>query len=163
MRNVVELARSHRLRGAEAPARTGEAYSLRVPIDVGEVDLETPTGSHEKLTARDGLCVVPNLARAGFYYASYTGKSKGSALFSANLTSERESDLRAHELPKALGGPVAVRSERELLDAVNEWSWLLAALALALIAIDVWWVTRRPRVLSLASPVRPDRRPEAAR
>jgi hypothetical protein len=166
MRNVVELARSHRLRGAEAPARTGEAYSLRVPVDVSEVDLETPSGSHEKLTARDGLCVVPNLARAGFYYASYTsnaGKTKGSALFSANLTSERESDLRARELPKALGGPVAARSERELADAVIDWSWLLAALSLALIAFDVWWVTRRPRLLALGSPLRPDRRPEAAR
>ena len=163
MRNVVELARSHRLRGAEAPARTGEAYSLRVPVEVSEVDLETPSGSHEKLTARDGLCVVPNLPKAGFYYARYTGKSKGSALFSANLTSERESDLRAHELPKAFGGPVAARSERELADAVIDWSWLLAALSLVLIACDVWWVTRRPRAPAFGLPVRPDRRPEAAR
>jgi len=163
MRNVVELARSHRLRGAEAPARTGEAYSLRVPVDVSEVDLETPSGNHEKLTARDGLCVVPNLARAGFYYAVYTGKTKGSALFSANLTSDRESDLRAHELPTASGGPVVARSERELRDAVIDWSWLLAALSLGLIAVDAWWVTRRPRVIALGAPVRPDRRPEAAR
>jgi hypothetical protein len=163
MRNVVELARSHRLRGAEAPAKTGEAYSLRVPVDVSEVDLETPSGSHEKLTARDGLCVVPNLARAGFYYARYAGKTKGSALFSANLTSERESDLREHELPKALGGPVAARSERELADGVIDWSWLLAALSLALIAFDVWWVTRRPRAITLGIPVRPDRRTEALR
>ncbi|HEY3665446.1 MAG TPA: VWA domain-containing protein, partial [Polyangiaceae bacterium] len=109
MRNVVELARGHRLRGAEAPARTGEAYSLRVPVDVNEVELEAPDQSRQKLSARDGLCVVPNLPRAGFYYARYAGKQKGSALFSANLTSERESDLRAHELPKALGGPVAMR------------------------------------------------------
>jgi len=162
MRNVVELARSHRLRGAEAPARTGEAYSLRVPVDVNEVDLETPSGNHEKLTAQGGLCVVPNLARAGFYYATYTGKTKGSALFSANLTSERESDLRAHELPKASGGPLAARSERELLDAVIDWSWLLAALSLGLIAVDAWWITRRPRVIALGIPVRPNRRPEAA-
>jgi Aerotolerance regulator N-terminal/von Willebrand factor type A domain len=163
MRNVVELSRSHRLHGAEAPAHTGEAYSLRVPVDVSEVELESPTGSREKLTARDGLCVVPSLPRAGFYFASYAGKVKGSALFSANLTSERESDLRAHELPKALGGPVASRSERELADAVVDWSWLLASLALAFIALDVWWVTRRPRQVVLGLPVRPDRRSEAAR
>ena len=163
MRNVVELARGHRLRGAEAPARAGEAYSLRVPVDVNEVELEAPDQSRQKLSARDGLCVVPNLPRAGFYYARYAGKQKGSALFSANLTSERESDLRAHELPKALGGPVAVRSERELADAVIDWSWLLAALSLALIAGDVWWVTRRPRPLALGVPLRPERRPEAAR
>jgi hypothetical protein len=163
MRNVVELARSHRLRGAEAPARTGEPYSLRVPIDVSEVELETPSSARQKFAARDGLCVIPSLSQAGFYFATYQGKTKGSALFSANLTSERESDLRARELPGARGRPVAVRSSRELADAVNDWSWLLAALALALVALDAWWVTRRPRPALLGLPVRPDRRPEAAR
>jgi len=161
MRNIVELARSHRLRGAEAPARTGEPYSLRVPLEVSEVDLETPTGEHQKLSARDGVCVIPSLAKAGFYFASYLGKTKGGALFSANLTSERESDLRPRELPRAQGRPIAVRSSRELADAVNDWSWLLAALALALLALDVWWVTRRPRATGLGLPLRPERRPEA--
>ena len=163
MRNVVELARSHRLRGAEAPARVGEAYSLRVPVDVAEVELEGPTGNRQKLSARDGLCVVPNLARAGFYFATFAGKNKGSALFSANLTSERESDLRARDLPAAAGRPVAVRSAAQLADAVVDWSWLLAALALGLIALDAWWVTRRPRAPSLGLPRRPDRGVEAAR
>src|SRR5450432_811609 len=163
MRNIVELARSHRLRGAEAPARTGEPYSLRVPIEVSEVELETPSLTREKLAARDGLCVIPNLSKAGFYFATYSGKTKGSALFSANLTSERESDLRPRELPRAQGKPVVVRGSRELADAVNDWSWLLAALALGLLALDVWWVTRRPRSAALGLPLRPDRRPEAAR
>ena len=163
MRNVVELARSHRLRGAEAPARTGEPYSLRVPVEVSEVELETPTGARQKLPARDGLCVVPSLTRAGFYFATYTGKTRGSALFSANLTSQRESDLRPRELPQARGRPIAVRSSRELADAVNDWSWLLAALALGLLALDVWWVTRRPKSAILGLPLRPDRRAEAAR
>ncbi|MEO7032705.1 MAG: VWA domain-containing protein [Polyangiaceae bacterium] len=160
MRNVVELARSHRLRGSEAPAHVGEPYSLRVPIDITEVDLEAPGGARQKLAARDGLCVIPSLPRAGFYYASYKGKTRGSALFSANLTSERESDLRPPELPgaSAAGGTVASRSEQELSDAVVDWSWVLAALALGLIALDVWWVTRRPRALSLGLPVPPERR-----
>ncbi|HEY0468071.1 MAG TPA: VWA domain-containing protein, partial [Polyangiaceae bacterium] len=127
MRNVVELARSHRARGAEAPGRTGDAYSLRVPIDVSEVDLESPGGSRQKLTARDGLCVVPNLARAGFYFASYAGKNPGSALFAANLTSERESDLRPRELPTRPGQPLSARTAAELASAVTDWSWLLAA------------------------------------
>jgi hypothetical protein len=163
MRNVVELARSHRLRGAEAPARTGEPYSLRVPIDVTEVDLESPNGSRRRLSAQGGLCVVPNLPQAGFYFASFAGKAKGSALFSANLNSERESDVRVQPLPDALSGPVETRSERQLADAVVDWSWLLAALALGLIALDVWWVTRPPRALAAGLPVRPDRRPEASR
>ena len=157
MRNVVELARSHRLRGAEASARVGEAYSLRVPVDVSEVELEGPSGNRQTLTARDGLCVVPSLPHSGFYFATFAGKNKGSALFSANLTSERESDLRARDLPSAQGKPVAVRSAAQLADAVVDWSWLLAALALALIALDAWWVTRRPRAPSLGLPQRPER------
>jgi hypothetical protein len=163
MRNVVELARSHRLRGAEAPARTGEAYSLRVPVEVTEVELETPNGTRQKLSARDGLCVIPSLAQAGFYFAVFQGKTKGSALFSANLTSERESDLRPRALPLSQGKPVTVRGSRELADAVSDWSWLLAALALGLVALDVWWVTRRARVAVLGLPLRPERRPEVAR
>ena len=160
MRNVVELARSHRARGAEAPARAGEPYSLRVPLDVSEVDLESPGGSRQKLSARDGLCVVPNLVKAGFYFASFTGKSPGSALFAANLTSERESDLRPRELPAAPGRPLPARSAAELESAVTDWSWLLAALALLLIALDVWWVTRRPRMPSVSLPRRPERTAE---
>jgi len=163
MRNVVELARSHRMRGAEAPARVGEAYSLRVPTDVNEVDLESPGGSRQKLSARDGLCVVPNLAKAGFYFASYVGKTPGSALFAANLTSERESDLRPHELPTRQGQAISARSAPELASAVSDWSWLLAALSLLLIALDVWWVTRKPRSPALGAPHRPDRAVEAVR
>jgi von Willebrand factor type A domain/Aerotolerance regulator N-terminal len=162
MRNIVELARSHRLRGAEAPARTGEPYSLRVPVEVSEVLLETPSGAKQKLAARDGLCVIPSLAQGGFYFATFKGKTQGSALFSANLTSERESDLRPRELTRAQGRPVAERGARELADAVNDWSWVLAALALLLLALDVWWVTRRPRQTLLGAPLRPDRRPEPA-
>jgi hypothetical protein len=150
MRNVVELARSHRVRSATTPGRVGEAYSLRVPTDVGEVELESPGGARQKLSARDGLCVVPNLNRAGFYFASYAGKSPGSALFAANLTSERESDLRPRELPSRQGQRLPARTAAELSSAVTDWSWLLAALALLLIAVDVWWVTRKPRVPSLA-------------
>jgi len=157
MRNVVELARSHRARGAEAPGRVGDAYSLRVPVDVNEVDLESPGGGRQKLTARDGLCVVPNLLRAGFYFASYAGKSPGSALFAANLTSERESDLRPRELPTRQDQPLPARTAADLASAVTDWSWLLAALALLLIALDVWWVTRKPRMPVAGLPRRPDR------
>jgi len=163
MRNVVELARSHRARGAEAPGRTGDAYSLRVPVDVSEVELESPSGDRQKLPARDGLCVVPNLARAGFYFASYTGKSPGSALFAANLTSDRESDLRPRALPARQGQPLPARSAADLASAVTDWSWLLAALSLLLIAFDVWWVTRKPRLPALGLPRRPERAVEALR
>ena len=165
MRNVVELARSHRARGAEAPGRVGEAYSLRVPLDVSEVELEAPgrESVRQKLSARDGLCVVPNLPRAGFYFASYGGKSPGSALFAANLTSERESDLRPHDLPSRQGRPLPARTATELASAVTDWSWLLAAVALLLIALDAWWVTRKPRLAALGLPRPPERASEALR
>jgi hypothetical protein len=163
LRNVVELARSHRVRGAEAPARAGEAYSLRVPLDVNEVELESPSGARQTYAARDGLCVVPSLPRAGFYFATFAGKAKGSALFSANLSSERESDLRPQELPLGPGRKVAARNANELTAAVVDWSWLLAALALVLIALDVWWVTKKPRPSSLGVPSRPVRTSEATR
>ena len=163
MRNVVELSRSHRLRSTAAPARVGEAYSLRVPVDVREVDLENPSGIRQQLTARDGLCVVPNLPRAGFYFANYGGKSPGSSLFAANLTSERESDLRLHELPTRQGRPLSARSALDLTSAVTDWSWLLAALSLLLIALDIWWVTRKPRRSGVGLPRRPDRALEQVR
>lgn len=163
LRNVVELARSHRVRGAEAPARAGEAYSLRVPLDVNEVELEGPSGARQTYAARDGLCVVPSLPRAGFYFATFAGKAKGSALFSANLSSERESDLRPQELPLGPGRKVAARNANELTAAVVDWSWLLAALALGLIALDVWWVTKKPRPSNLGLPSRPVRTSEATR
>ena len=163
MRNVVELARSHRVRGAEAPGRVGDAYSLRVPVDVSEVELESPGGNRQKLPARDGLCVVPSLVRAGFYFASYAGKRPGSALFAANLSSERESDMRPHELLTRKGTALPARTAAELSTAVTDWSWLLAALALSLIALDVWWVTRKPRLPALALPRPPDRPSEALR
>src|SRR6185436_17409213 len=99
VRNVIELARSHRTRGAEAPARTGEPYTLRVPLDVSEVSLEDPSGAKRQFSVRGGLCVIPNLARAGFYFVSYKVEKKiGGALLVANLTSERESDLNARSL-----------------------------------------------------------------
>jgi hypothetical protein len=163
MRNVVEVSRSHRLRNAEAPARVGEAYSLRVPVDVNEVELESPSGSRQKLTARDGLCVIPSVPHAGFYFASFAGKTMGSALFAANLTSDRESDLRPRELAVASGRPIALRSAAELSSSVIDWSWLFSALALGLIVLDVWWVTRRPRRPALNLPRRPNREVEAAR
>ena len=101
--------------------------------------------------------------KAGFYFASYAGKTPGSALFAANLTSERESDLRPHELATRQGKPLSARSASELASAVTDWSWLLSALSLLLIALDVWWVTRKPRASALGTPRRPDRTLEAVR
>jgi plastocyanin domain-containing protein len=65
-------------------------------------------------------------------------------------------------LPASQGRTVSARSARELTASVVDWSWLLSAIALALIALDVWWVTKKPRPSTLGIPRRPEREPEAA-
>jgi hypothetical protein len=158
VRNLVEMARSHRARGVTAPARTGEALRVRVGSDVSEVSVEGPEGRIEKQPARAGLAIVPNVARAGFYHVSWQGREPGSVLVTANLASAAESDTRAKPLA-ANRATVSVTAAAEL-DSLQHWDFAAVALALLLVALDVWWLTRRPRPLSsLASstPRLPDR------
>jgi hypothetical protein len=154
VRNIVELARSHQRATASGPYRTGEALRARVPDDVTTVDLERPSGERDALPARSGSLLVPDVHDAGFYFLSWQGTRPGSSLFAANLTSAAESDLRDKPLPPALAGSQAATGGG-LREAVTGWSWLLGAIALLLIGIDVFWVTRRPRRKPPASPGRP--------
>lgn len=158
IRNVVEIARSHRARGVTGPARTGEPMTVRVPPDTGSVEVEDPAGKKLSVPAKAGLTVVPEVGRAGFYFVSWKGERPGSVLVAANLTSEAESDISPRALPKG-GAPVRVADAAAVADSHTDWSWVLAALALAFIAFDAWWLTRRPRVASVAVtlPKLPDR------
>ncbi len=153
VRNLTELSRTHRAGMASGPARTGEPLRVRVPPQVPEVELEKPDGSRMKLPARAGLVVAPDVQRAGFYFLTFPG---GSSLIPANLTSALESDLEPRELVTSRNAKV---SSAKAPDAVSDWSWLLAAVALALIAADVWWLTRTPRKLAAPTiaPLRPER------
>jgi len=160
VRNIVELARSHRARGITGPARTGEPLSLRVPPEVTKVEVEDPSSKKREVLARGGLAVIPEVSRAGFYFASWQGNRPGSLLVPANLTSESESNVSPRELATP-GSPVRVAKAAEVADAHNDWSWLLAALALILIAADAWWLTRRPRIA--APNTAPPRLPERPR
>lgn len=154
VRNVVELARSHQRATASGPFRTGEPLFARVPESVTEVSVERPSGQIEKHAARSGSLVVPNAAEAGFYYLSWQGPRPGSALLAANLTSAAESDLRERPLPDVLSEPGASTSAGSV-ELATGWSWLLGALSLLLIGLDVWWTTRRPRRGLTADPPRP--------
>ncbi len=156
VRNVVELARAHRARGITGPARTGEPMSVRVPPDVTEVEVEDPAKKTLKLPARGGLCVVPEVQKSGFYFVSWKGIRPGSVLIAANLTSEAESDIRPKELKEGKTA-VHVAEAKDLADAHTDWGWLLAALALAFIGFDAWWLTRRPQARTLRTPRLPDR------
>lgn len=145
VRNLLELAESHRAGAAGGPARTGEPLAIRVPLDVTEVELERPDESRVQVPAHDGLAAAPAPERAGFYYAAWKGQRPGSTLVPVNLTSAAESDLRPHELALPRATQASVRRAGELSDAVSDWSWLLAGLALLLATADVFWVTRGPR------------------
>ena len=145
MRNQLELARAHRAGAASGPARTGEPLAVRVPLDVTEVEMERPDGTRLTVPAHGGLAAAPGPERAGFYYVSWKGQRAGSTLVPVNLTSAAESDLRPRELALPPGRQASVRSATALADAVSDWSWLLAAMGLALGVADVFWVTRGTR------------------
>jgi hypothetical protein len=159
IRNLLEQSRSHRAGAATGPARTGEPLAARVPLDVTEIELERPDKSRSQVPAHAGLAAAPGPASAGFYYLTWKGTRPGSTLVPVNLTSALESDLRERELVTPRDRPAPVRKAGELSDAVSEWSWLLAALALLFAAADVFWVTRGPRRPSvpLGPPPRPIR------
>ena len=143
VRNLVELARTHRARGITGPARTGSPLRVLVPPDVSEVAVEDPTGNSSRLAARDGLSIVPDVRRAGFYHLSWQGGHPGSVLVPANLASKAESDIRPRQLDRTSAS--ADVSTARALSSLTNYGWIGALLALLLVAADVWWLTRRPR------------------
>jgi von Willebrand factor type A domain/Aerotolerance regulator N-terminal len=158
VRNVLELARAHRARGVTGPAETGEPLTVRVPPDVSDVKLVDPTGAKQQLSAHAGLVIVPEVARAGFYFLSWQGRHPGSVLVAANLTNAAESRLG--------GASVASHAARaaaraQVVAGHTEWRWLMALVALLLIVLDAWWLTRRPRARGPSTPA--PRRPERGR
>jgi hypothetical protein len=157
VRNVLELARTHRAGAAAGPARTGEPLAIRVPLDVTELELQEPDETRLVVPAHGGLAVTPGPVRAGFYYASWKGQRPGSTLVPVNLTSAAESDLTPRELALPPGSKTTARRANELSDAVSDWSWVLAGLALLLATADVFWLTRkgRSRASAASTPVRP--------
>jgi hypothetical protein len=79
------------------------------------------------------------------------------ALVAANLTSAQESDVRAR--PISIEGSSAsapTTPAARAVDAHNDWTTWLALAAAIVIALDVWWMTRQPRVAraKLAPPKR---------
>ena len=159
VRNVVEIARSHRAQGATGTVRPGDPLRVPVPIDATNVRVATPgVKDSVPVSARDGLAVVADTGRAGHYLVSWEGAHAGSVLVPVSLTSERESDLRKRPLSTSAAS-ATVSDVAKLADAHTDWSYLAALVALALLVADAWWFTRRPapapRVVT--APPRPDR------
>ncbi len=150
MRNLLEQARIHRAFGVTGPARAGEPLRVRLPASAKDVVVIGPTGDKLDVSIRTGLAVVPETSKVGLYKFSWQGPEAGSLVVPANLTSAPESNVTTTMTkgdPAANGG-VEVRAAGAEPDAHNEWTWVLALLALGFVLADVWYVTRKPRMTS---------------
>jgi hypothetical protein len=148
VRNVVELARSHRVGGPSAPAHTGEPMTVRVPLDVEAVELEQAGGRRETIRARDGMAVLPAATRVGFSYVSWKGSRPGSTLIPTSLVSEAESRIAA----RPLGLSTEKARSSVTPDSATSLDWWFGAAALLLVAADVYWITRRGKQRGLPTP-----------
>ena len=159
MRNLLEQARIHRAFGVTGPSRAGEPLRVRLPASAKEIEVLAPSGDKLDVSMRSGLAVVPETSHVGLYKFAWTGPEAGSMVVPVNLTSAAESNITtvfstAGSTDKAA---VEVRAASAEPDAHNEWTWVLALLALGFVLADVWYVTRRPRQTSLepAAPRKP--------
>jgi hypothetical protein len=146
VRNVVEVARANRAKSVLGPARTGQALRVRVPPAASEVTVVDPRGRELTVPARSGLAVLPDVSVAGFYHLSWRGERPGSVLALANLTEERESNLRATALPST-ATPQGNERAHAPLAGVRSFSWLFACAALLVLVLDIVWLTRKRRVV----------------
>lgn len=154
VRNLMELARLHRSSGVSGPARAGSPLRVSVPGAVERLEVEGPRQDKQSVPARGGLAIVPEVARVGLYRLSWGEPRPGSLLVPVNLVSAAESDLRKQ--PREVADPtVKVSAAGTVVESHREWNWVLALLALALIALDVWYLTRRPKRIRLAAADKP--------
>lgn len=165
MRNLLEQARIHRAFGVTGPSRAGEPLRVRLPASAKEVEVLAPNGDKLDVSMRSGLAVVPETTRVGLYKFTWNGPEAGAMVVPVNLTSVLESNVTtviSQAGPKVENG-VEIRAAGAEPDAHNEWTWVLALLALGFVVVDVWYVTRRPRQTSLEpavprKPPAPERR-----
>lgn len=157
VRNLTELARSHRSLGAGGSARAGEPIRAGVPRTAKDVeafgplplDPSAPPPPKLDVSTHAGLAIVPNATRVGLYRVDWKGPQPGSTLVPVNLTSSAESDVRPRPIEAGPAG-VTVTPASDEASALTEWGWVAALLALALLLFDLYWVTRPPRRRALS-------------
>lgn len=154
VRDVLEEARSHRANSVVGAARTGSPLVIPVPATSRIAEVTTPRGRPEPVAPKGGLVVIPSVTRAGLYRVTLDAPAKRTLVVPVSLASEAESDLSRTIAPRSAGG-VTVRAAGEAPKTFGDHAWLLALLALALVAADVAWLTRRPRASTLARPRSP--------
>jgi len=141
VRDIVEVARSHRAQGASAPARTGEPLRFAAPPGVTRVHVETSDVSAVDVDVKDGFAVLPPATSAGIVHVRWVEPHVGSAVVPVNLTSDRESDIRPRAVKVDAGGDATTTTARAV-DAHHEWAAWLALFAAAVLAFEVAWLTR---------------------
>jgi hypothetical protein len=140
-RNLLEQARAARAGKSGAPLATGEPLRLPLPAEVRAAKLTSPDGSSLELMPRGGLAVVPARGRAGLYLLEWSEPRAGVRPVAVSLASTTESNLAeldsigesATEVGPAAGAAFELPRDRG-------WLWALAALAL--VVVDVAYLTR---------------------
>lgn len=154
MRNIAEQAREKRWLGISGSIHPGEPMKLSVPPGTESVRVEGPGGFVAETTPREGFAVIAGANRAGLYHASFQGKRQGSTVVASNLASFDESDLR--ERPLRTSGSAAASITRDAVpEEHTDTTWAFALLALAFLAADVAWLTRKPKLPSRIEPPKP--------
>ena len=147
-----EVADELRSRFIIEPLEPGFGYTLgnslrrtllsSIPgASVTSIKIDGPGVPERDLAAKGGFAILPSVDRAGVYHARWTTPRYGSAVIVANLTAEHESDVRPR--PVAIDANAGVTSSTKIADAHHEWGLWLALAALAFIAFDIFWLTRK--------------------
>ncbi len=144
VRNVLERARNHRSRSAAVSTRAGRPLRVPLPAGVEQVIISGPGDFEARRPVQAGLAILTNISTTGLYRLQWHQPSFGEVWLPVNLTSRNESDL-SKALQDSAGPAIDVTPQRQPVVSQRRHSWLLALLALALLLLDIWWLTRKPK------------------
>ena len=145
VRNVTELARTNRARLFAGSARTGETFRLAAPPEGGSFSLRGPSG---ELPARaaGGMLLAAAPPLPGFYDVVADGHAVRTV--AVDIGEPRESNLRT--LPGASAPGAGANGGPPRPEALSALAPYLAALALAAVLAESWWLSRRGSLAAVA-------------
>ncbi len=144
VRNLLELARQSRVEAHPLGFTVGDPVRLRIPSEVASATWSLPDGTEREIPARRGAVLLPDLRQSGHHLLSWQGRHPGSITIPANVAhgvgQPAKAGDRGHRFPLLPSDRSSPLPERSLANLAAG----LAAVALALLAVDVAWTTRRP-------------------
>ncbi len=144
LRNVTELARSHRAFAPSGPARPGQGFTVALPRDAKGVSLAGPDGEKLAGTVQGGTLTSPPIERIGVYEVKVDSPRESTHAVAVSLTSPAESDLSTRAtFPKREG--VTVHDAGQAAPRYASVAWMLALVAIAVLVFERAYTTRRPR------------------